>query len=47
MIDVIPMDKVFIDYADMVVIGHPDVIRRFRAELQEAEKVAIDCNTER
>lgn len=44
MVDVVPLEKVFIDYGEMVVIGHPAVIRRFKVQLQEATQVANICN---
>ena len=35
-VDVVPLDKVLIDYVDRVVIGHSQTIRRFKEQLQEA-----------
>ncbi len=43
-IDIVPMEKVIIDYGERVVFGHPKVIRRFREQLQSARVVANDCN---
>ena len=42
-VDVVPLEKVAIDYVDRVVIGHPDIIRIFKRQLQEA-RGGVCCN---
>ncbi len=46
-IDIVPMEKVIIDYRERVVIGHPKVIKMFKEQLQSARVVANDCNSGR